>query len=82
MPDRCVDAFGSRVLKTVLARHYTGYLPIELKRAHNKVKPDILNWFILATSSVELRVREFCVQPLRRIKLSSGSGIIGEPICP
>ena len=40
--DRYVDAFCGRVLKSVLARHYTDYSPEKLKEIYEKVNLKVL----------------------------------------
>lgn len=42
VPDRFVDAFCGRVPKSVLAKHYTDYLPVKLKEIYDKVGLKVL----------------------------------------
>lgn len=43
VPDRYIAAFCERVPKSVLARHYTDYLPERLKRIYDKADMKVLN---------------------------------------
>lgn len=42
VPDRFVDAFCGRVPKSVLAKHYTDYAPMKLKRIYEKANLKVL----------------------------------------
>lgn len=42
VPDRYVDAFCGRVPRSVLARHYTDFIPERLKEIYDKANVKIL----------------------------------------
>ena len=42
--DRYIDAFCGRLPKSVLARYYTDYSPIRLKRVYDKARLKVLSW--------------------------------------
>jgi len=43
VPDRYVDALCGRVPKSVLAKHYTDYLPVKLKEIYDSAEVKTLN---------------------------------------
>jgi len=43
VPDRYVDAFCGRVPRSVLARHYTDFIPEKLKEIYDKANLKILS---------------------------------------
>jgi len=43
VPDRYIDAFCGRVPRSILARHYTDYSPVRLKRIYDKAKLRVLS---------------------------------------